>query len=117
MIQALGLERVIALLNSDLSVIAIGDGSAPVSTSTELTNETLRKPVTVSLIDGNTLVKEVYFDESEANGMITEIGLLGAGATVSVGTGQLFGSGAASITKDNTQSLTISFEIEVKEVV
>jgi hypothetical protein len=117
MLQTVGIERVIELLNTDLSVIAIGNGTAPAVSGTQLTAETLRKTVTTSLVDGNTLVKEIYFDESEANGTITEIGLLGDGATGTVGSGNLFASGAAAIVKDSTQSLTVSFEIEVKEVI
>ena len=117
MIHTSGITRVLALLNTDATHIAIGSGSAPTVASTQLTTETLRKAITTSLIDGNALVKEVFIDESEGNGTITELGLFVNGATISAGSGQLLTSGTAALLKDNTQSLTISFEIEVKEVV
>lgn len=116
MIQTAGLTRVLEVINTDLTVIAVGNGTAPTSSDTALTNETSRKLITTSLIDGTTLVKEIYFDESEANGTITEIGIFGDGATATAATGIMFGSGAASLVKDSTQSLTVSFEIEIKEV-
>lgn len=116
MIQIAGLTRVLELIDLDLSVIAVGNGIAPTALATNLTSETSRKLITTSLIDGTTLVKEIYFDESEANGTITEIGIFGNGATETTGTGTMFGSGAAALVKDSTQSLTVSFEIEIKEV-
>lgn len=117
MIHTSGINRMIALLNSDLTHIAVGTGTAPTLNATQLTTETYRKPITLGVVDGNVLIKEVFLDESQGNGSIAEIGLLGNGATGTAGSGQLFASGAAAILKDNTQSLTISFEIEVKEVV
>jgi hypothetical protein len=109
MINTSGINRVLMLLQSDLNEIAIGSGTAPSVGATALTNQTYRKTVTTSVIDGAVLVQEIFFDEADGNGAMTELGLFGS-------TGQLFASGAASLTKDNTQSLTVSFEIEVKEV-
>jgi len=117
MIHTSGINRVIALLNSDLSHIGVASGSAPSVSATQLTTETYRKPITLGVVDGNVLIKEIFLDETEANGNINSIGLFGNSATSTAGSGQLFASGAAAIVKDNTQSLTISFEIEVKEVV
>ncbi len=116
MLNLLGLNRTIDLLNSDLSMIAIGTGTAPDSTGTQLTSELLRKAPSDTFIDGYTIIKELYLDENEATGTLTELGIFCNGATSTPGTGELFASDAANITKDNTQSLTISFEIEVKEV-
>lgn len=116
MIHTSGINRMLSLLNTDLSHIAVGSGSAPTESATVLTSETYRKPITLGITDGNVLIKEVYLDETEANGTIAAIGIFGNGATSTAGSGQLFASGAAAIVKDNTQSLTISFEIEVREV-
>lgn len=98
----------LTLLNTELTEAAVGTGTTPIVSATQLTTELYRKPITVGTLDGNTLVKELFLDETEANATLTEIGLFGSG--------QLFASGGAHITKDSTQSLTISFEIEVKEV-
>ena len=116
MLNDSGLSRVIELLDAELTVIAVGTGRAPVRTDTQLDGELLRKSVSETLIDGNVLVKELYLDETEGNGTLTGLGLLGDGATTTPGTGSLFASSAANLVKNNTQSLTISFEIEIMEV-
>lgn len=117
MLHDSGINRVLQLLNTDLTQIALGTGAAVTESATQLTTESTRKTVTTSVIDGTVLIKEVFFDETQANGTFTELGLLGNGATTAAGSGQLFASGRASLTKDSTQSLTVSFEIEVKEVI
>lgn len=117
MINDSGIQRAIALLNADLAIIAIGTGAAPARTATQLTAEALRKSVSETLIDGNILVKELFLSENEGNTTITEWGIFCNGATVTTGTGQLFASTAANVVKNNTQSLTLSVEIEVMEVV
>ncbi|NOK15284.1 hypothetical protein [Corallococcus exercitus] len=116
MINNSGLARVIELLDADLTIIAVGTGAAPTREATQLTSELLRKSVSETFIDGNILVKELFLNENEANGTLTELGLFGDGATTTPGTGSLFASSAANIVKNNTQSLTVSFEIEVQEV-
>jgi hypothetical protein len=116
MIHDSGLSRVVDLLNTDLTVMAIGTGAAPVRGDTQLPSEYLRKEVTESALDGNILIKELYLDESTGNTTITAWGVLGSGATESSGTGALFASTGGSITKNDTQSLTLSVEIEVVEV-
>ena len=109
MIQTSGINRVLALLKDDLTDIAVGSGTAPTVSATALTSEMLRKPISTSVIDGAVLISEVFFDENDANGTIREIGIFD-------GANQLFASGGALLVKDNTESLTVSFEIEVKEV-
>nr|BDD47209.1 hypothetical protein 2 [bacterium] len=110
-----GINRVIALLDPDLSHIAVGSGTVPSTSAAQLSSETYRKDVGTTFIDGNILIKEVYFDETEANGTISELAIFCNGANDNIGTGEIYASSGANITKDNTQSLTISFEIEVKE--
>lgn len=110
------LSRIITLLNSDITHVGIGDGVFGNKTSTLLTNETLRK-ASANLIDGNTLIVEGYWDESEANGVTyTEGGCFCDGATVTVDTGTLFTGDDISVTKNSTQSLTVSIEILVEAV-
>lgn len=116
MINNSGLARVRDLINADLTVIVVGTGTAPIATATQLTTELLRKDISETMIDGNIIIKELYLNETEANGTLTELGVLGNGATSTPGTGELFASSSSNIVKDNTQSLTISVEIEIKEV-
>lgn len=116
MINQSGLNRIIVLLDDDLTYIAVGEGAAPAYGDDTLTDEAYRGPVSDSLIDGTTLVKELFLDESTANITMTEIGIFGDGASGSVNSGKLFASFGVNITKDSTQSLTLSFEIEALEV-
>jgi phage-related tail fiber protein len=109
MIHTSGIQRVLNVVQSELTHIAVGTGTAPSASAIQLTNETFRKPISTTLIDGDVLVSEIFFDENEGNGAISEIGLL-------TSTNVLFSSGGASFTKDSTESLTVSFEIEIKEV-
>ncbi len=111
-----GLSRALELLSNDITHIAIGTGAAPGESDLSLPGESQRKAAT-SIIDGNTLIKEGYWDENEGNG-ITYInsGLLCDGATDTLGTGTLFGGGEINALKDKTQSLTVSIEITVEAV-
>ena len=111
-----GIQRALELLDGDLTHIAIGTGAAPNRDATKLTQEVYRKAVSDSFIDGNVLVKEIFLEESEGNVAITEWGIFCDGATDDVDSGNLFASTAADIQKDNTQSLTLSVEIEIVEV-
>lgn len=112
-----GLSRAVSLLSADLTAIAVGTGATPSASATQLTTELARGLVTSTTIDGYTIIKELYFSETQANGTLTELGLFCNGATATAGSGQLFASGGASTIKTNTQSLTVSFEIEILEVV
>lgn len=116
MISSTGLARIITLLDSELTAIAVGTGATPSYTAQQLTNETFRKVVSNTFTDGLTLVKELYLDTTEANGTLTEWGIFGQGATGTAGSGKLFASTGANIVKNNTQSLTLSIEIDVLEV-
>ncbi|WP_069649633.1 hypothetical protein [Caloranaerobacter ferrireducens] len=114
MVTNAGLSRLLTLLDNELTHIGIGIGTAPTINDTTLDNEQLRKQAS-SLIDGFTLVKEIYFDETEGNGInFTNAGVFGNSATDIVGTGELFSGGSINVAKNNTQSLTISFEITVE---
>lgn len=110
------LNRIVALLDVDITHIGIGTGAAPAVGDTTLASETQRK-ATTSLIDGATLILEGFWDESEANGVtFTNAGVFGNGATGTIGSGQLFAGGAINVPKTDTQSLTVSVEITVEAV-
>lgn len=110
------LTRIIALLSAEVTYVGIGTGAAPTASSTILAGETLRKLAT-QLIDGNILVLDGFWDETEANGVTyLNAGAFGNGATATIGTGVLDVGGTISVVKDNTQSLTVSVEILVEAV-
>lgn len=113
-----GLQRVLVLLSQDLTHLGVGNSSTPPAASElKLRSETFRKAKSESLIDGQTLVSEIYMDESEGNGSITEYGIFGSGATAAKDSGKTFASfGTVPITKDSTQSLTVTVEIDVVEM-
>ncbi len=110
------IARIIDLLDADITQVGIGTGAAPSIGSTSLASEALRKSSS-NLIDGNTLVVEGYWDETEANGTTyTNAGNFCDNASSTINTGTLFAGDAISVTKNNTQSLTISIEITVEAV-
>jgi hypothetical protein len=108
-----GLLRILALIDADLTHIAVST-DAPTETDTQLPTEFARKEVTLSFTDGLTVVKETYFDETEANGLIGGWGTFGVGATDSANTGTLIIAGPSDFTKTNIDSLTLSAEITIR---
>ncbi len=110
MITNTAIQSVLDYINGDLTEIALGNGVAPqLDSAVSLDNEFYAKDITTRLRDGNIQVVEVYFDETEANGEITEFG-------AKKENGEMFDIEGADITKDSTQSLTVSIEIELTEV-
>lgn len=105
------LIRLLTLSSAEILYLGIGNGAAPTTASTTLDGETTRKLAT-QLIDGNTLVLDAFWDETEANGITyLNAGAFGVGATGTVGTGILDVGGTINVAKDSTQSLTVSVEI------
>ena len=110
------LDRIIELLDADITHIGIGTGAAPIASDTLLNTETERKTITTT-IDDTTIIFEAYWDESEANGTTyTTGGCFCDGATITVDTGTLFAGGSINVNKNSTQSLTVSVEITVEAV-
>lgn len=108
-----GLLRILALINADMTHIGVST-AAPTETSTQLPSEFARKDVTLSFTDGYTVVKETYFDETEANGLTGGWGVFGVGATDTANTGTLIIAGPSDFTKTNIDSLTLSAEITIR---
>lgn len=110
MINKSGFDRLSAYLDSELTYVAVGTGAAPSYSATALTAETFRNTVSDTFTEDRTLVKELFIDESQANVTITEVGIFGNGGA------ELFASFNTNLVKTDTQSLTVSFEIEALEV-
>jgi hypothetical protein len=110
------IDFIINALNNDITHIGIGTGAAPAAGDILLASEAERKAVT-TLIDGNTLIKEGFWDTGEGNGMTyTNAALFGDGASSTIGTGSFRVGGAINVAKDSTQSLTVSIETTVEAV-
>lgn len=114
MVTNAGLARILALLDQDLEYFGLGSGTPPGVDSVSLDQEAIRKIATTT-IDGDTLIKEIYLDESQGNGIhFTSAGIFGDGATAAVGTGKLFAGSEIDVDKDQYESLTVSIEITVE---
>lgn len=111
-ITGAALQRVLDMLDADLSHIALDAG---VPTEQGLANEYFRSQLTPAFRDGDTTVREIYLDETQANGSIQGFGLIAAG-TDDPGTGVLFGFSEADMEKTDRNSLTISVELTVEVV-
>jgi hypothetical protein len=107
----------VTIVENAITHIGIGDGTTPLQSSdTLLDNEIERKQVDI-FIDGNTVVAEAFWDETEANGITyTEAGSFHNNATNSINTGVLFAGGQMDIAKDETITLTVSIEITIEAV-
>lgn len=114
MITDAGLARVLALINQELEFFGLGSGLPPDVNSESLDQEVIRKAAATT-IDGETLIKEVYLDETEGNGIhLTSAGIFGDGATSTPGTGKLFAGSEIDVDKDKYESITVSIEITVE---
>lgn len=109
------ISKLLQAMDNDISYIGIGNGSSPSSSDSILPGEIIRKP-TLTYFDQNTIVKETYYDESEAN----DIQFTNAAAIISnsilPATGVIAVSGEIDAIKTNRQSLTVSIEITVEAV-
>ena len=56
----------------------------------------------------------IFFNTSEANAALKEIGLFGDDATVTADTGTLFARAAIDKTKTSSETLTIDWDVEIK---
>lgn len=110
-ITTAGIQRVLDLLDGDLTHIALDAGE---TTEQGLADEYYRGQLTPPFRDGNTTVREIYLDETQGVGTIRGIALL-AQATDDPGTGTLFAFDKVEIEKTDRNSLTISVEITVEE--
>lgn len=113
LITDLGLAMTIDLWAGDQSAgwayIAVGtDSTPPANGNTQLGAEVARKAVTFEKRTGE-LLATVFFDDTEANVLIRELGLFGgSAATGAVDSGILVARAVVSINKTNQHSLTIT---------
>ena len=101
------LDFVAQELNTEITHLGVGSGAAPDVDDETLPAEELRKTAN-SYLDGVEVIKEIYLDETELNG----ITLKSAGVYGSANT-KLYAGGAFEVLKQAGESLTISVELTV----
>jgi len=88
------------------------DSTAPTIADTVLGGEIARKLISVRNVDAadaNTAVLEIFFNISEGNGTLREIGLFGGSANTGANTGTLFNKAAINRTKTSSDTLSIRY--------
>lgn len=102
--NALAFNSVIAAVLDTVSVISIKNANG----------EFFRKVITsINVISTSDKKFTFYLNENEANTTIVSVSIYGNGATTTLGTGTEIASQVLSLTKDNTQSLTIEWELSI----
>lgn len=110
------IARVLQLLKNDITHLGIGNGVSPTGSSSSLDNELLRKTVVGEII-GNKLRISATWSENEGNGIVYKnTGCFCNGADDGINTGELFAGSGIEVSKDNSQSLTITIEIDVEAI-
>jgi len=98
-----------------VTYIAVGTGTdAPNATDTDLQTELARKQISVRSALGDTASFRIFFNTSEANGTLKEIGLFGDDATVTADSGVLFARAAIDKEKTTSETLTIDWDLSIE---
>ena len=107
---------ILQYLIEQLNYIGLGTGAPPQRLDELLEDEVIRKLITDLFLDDNILVAEVFLDETEGNGIdYTNTGIFRNGAEA-INTGKLFTGGGINFAKDESNTLTVSYEITAGEV-
>ena len=102
--NTIALNSVIASVLDTVSVISVKNSSG----------EFFRKiPTATEIITASQTHFTFYLNENEANDTIIGFSLFGNGATATLGTGAEIATQAASIVKDNTQSVTVDWTVSI----
>ena len=104
--NALALSAVIASTMDSISVISVKN----------ISGEFFRKiPTDIEVITSQKKQFTFFLTENEGNGSIIGLSLYGNGATATLGTGTEIVSQVVSIEKDDTNSLTVVWTVEVTQ--
>jgi hypothetical protein len=108
-------QRLVGASKGEITYFAVGTGTdAPAAGDTTLQTELYRKQISVRSSSGAIATFRIFFNVSEANGALKEIGLFGDDATVTADTGTLFARAAIDKTKTSSETLTIDWDVEIK---
>jgi len=91
----------------------VSGGNAPDVSDVALVDELIRKQISVRSSTGNTANFRIFFNTSEANGTLTEIGLFGDDASITPDSGTLFARAVIDKTKTSAETLTIDWSLDV----
>lgn len=93
---------------------AVGTGeSKPFASDTKLDEELFRKVISSAGSSSNVSVIQTFYSTAEANGTLTEFGLFGEAASGAADSGTMYNHAAITITKTNSQTLTIEVQLEI----
>ena len=102
--NTLALNSVIAAVLDTVSVISVKKASG----------EFFRKiPTATEIISASQKHYTFYLNENEANDTIIGFSLFGNGATITLGTGTEIATQVASIVKDNSQSISVNWDVSI----
>ena len=112
-------SRMAGANKGQVTYLALGTGAntggdAPDISDTTLVTELIRKQISVRSSSGDTAYFRVFFNTSEANNTLTEIGLFGDDATVTADSGTLFARAVIDKTKTDSETLTIDWELSIE---
>jgi hypothetical protein len=94
----------------------VGTGTtAPATGDTTLETEVFRKLISVRSNSANVARFRTFFNTSEANIAIKEIGLFGDSASATANSGTLFARLAVDKTKTSAETLTLDWEISAAD--
>lgn len=102
-----------------ITYCAVGTGSTtPAITGIKLATELARTSSIVSSNVDNTVTIQGFFLKSEANGVLTEVGLFGEDATATADSGTMFQwiTLSPNVTKANTQTLLVTSVIPISYI-
>ena len=103
--------NMVAVEELEVMVHAFGsDGTDPDASDTALGNETVRKLVSSKSYSGPSAFYTVFYDLTEGNGTHAEMGLFADADDAIPDDGTLWDHSLISITKADTQSLTIDYQ-------
>lgn len=107
-------SRLVGANKGQVTYLAVGTGTAtPASTDTTLATELERKQISVRTSSGDTATFRTFFNTTEANGTLKEIGLFGDDATGTVDSGTLFAHASVDKTKTSSETLTIDWSLTI----
>mgnify|MGYP000924038468 CR=1 FL=1 len=108
-------NRLIGANTGEVKYFAVGTGvTAPSEADTKLETEIERKQISVRGALGTVAHFRVFFNTSEANGVLKEIGLFGDTATITADSGVLFARALINKTKTSNETLTIDWSLSIE---
>lgn len=95
-----------------ITYCAVGTGgSTPSVSNVTISTELFRKLISVTSYNSNVATFTTFFNTSEANGVLTNLGLFGDDATATLNTGTLFAQTTITKTKTSSDTLTIEWSL------